>query len=58
MWGTNYEANVKAAQQLVREMDTKRPGLLQLLEETGAGNSAYVVAQISLHAQRLASRQG
>lgn len=57
LWGDSYEPRVKAAQQLVRELEAKRPGLARILEESGAGNSAAVIVQVALHAERLLARR-
>lgn len=57
LWGDGYAAKVNAARQLIREMEAKRPGLARILEESGAGNSAQVIAQVALHAERLLARR-
>lgn len=58
LWGVDgYAAKVSAARQLIREMEAKRPGLVRILEESGAGNSAQVIAQVALHAERLLARR-
>lgn len=43
------------ARQLVRELDAKSPGVLDMLTETGGAFSAAVIAHVALHAERLAA---
>lgn len=57
MWGDSYGPRVKAAQQIIKELELKRPGLVEILEVSGAGNSAFVIAQVALHAERLLARR-
>jgi hypothetical protein len=57
MWGPEkMQQRLALAQQLVQEVDKKHPGLVELLETTGAGNSSMVVMQVALHAERLLDR--
>jgi hypothetical protein len=53
MWGSEYKQKLAFANKLVKELDQKRPGLIKLLDQTGAGDSAAVVAQFALQAERL-----
>jgi hypothetical protein len=46
------------AQQLIRELEAKRPGVAHFLEASGAGNAAAIVVQVAEHATRLAARRG
>jgi hypothetical protein len=46
------------AQQLIRELEAKRPGVAHFLEVSGAGNAAAIVVQVAEHATRLAARRG
>lgn len=55
--GPNAEKRVALGRQLVRELDKKSPGLVALLEETGAGNSAAVIVHFTMQAERLAARR-
>lgn len=48
-----YTRRVALAVQLVNEIEGKAPGLKALLDATGAGNSAVVIAHLALHAERL-----
>jgi hypothetical protein len=41
------------AVRLVDEIEKKAPGLKAVLEKTGAGDNAAVIAHIALHAERL-----
>jgi hypothetical protein len=56
VWGADTNKKIALAQQLVAEIEAKAPGLVYVLEETGAGSSALVIAQLALHAERLAAR--
>ena len=42
--------------QLVMEIEERRPGLVDLLLDTGAGNSALTIMLLATHAERLAAR--
>lgn len=55
--GPNAGERIAAARRLVQEIEAKQPGLVHFLETTGAGNSAFVVAQLATHAERLAARR-
>jgi len=57
MWGDQKPAKMELARQLIRELEAKSPGVVELLETTGAGNSAMVAAQLALHAERLAAKR-
>lgn len=58
LWGNDgYAAKVNAARQLIKELERKRPGIVEILERSGAGNSAQVIAQVALHAERLLARR-
>jgi hypothetical protein len=58
VWGPEKTAErIALAQKLVRELDAKQPGLIRFMNDTGAGNCAFVIAQIALHAERLAGRK-
>lgn len=58
LWGNQYTARLAQAEALVAELEAKSPGLTDLLERTGAGNSAFVVAQLAMQAERLAMKRG
>lgn len=56
LWGSE-ETQRKLAHQLVMKIDDRRPGIVDLLLDTGAGNSAMVIMNLALHAERLAARR-
>jgi hypothetical protein len=56
LWGDDAPRKIALARQLVRELETKKPGIVDLLSRTGAGNSSVVIAQLALHAERLLAR--
>lgn len=58
MWGNQANENILLAQTLIQELETKSPGLIEILESSGAGNSAMIIAQVFHQAQRLKLRQG
>jgi hypothetical protein len=43
---------------LVSEIESTQPGLADLLEKSGAGDSAMVIAQFAMQAERLYDRVG
>src|SRR5574340_860451 len=57
LWGTGTADKISMARQLVRELDARRPGLIALLEATGAGNNARLIAALANQAERLALRR-
>lgn len=58
LWGPEEtQRKIELARQLVLEIDERRPGLVDLLLDTGAGNSAMVIMNLALHAERLAARR-
>lgn len=48
-----YTRRVALARKLVAEVEAQAPGMVAMLEHTGAGNSAAVIAHLALHAERL-----
>ncbi|MCA3247875.1 MAG: hypothetical protein ING19_01460 [Azospirillum sp.] len=58
MLGPAAPKKLALAQQLIRELEAKNPGVVNFLEATGAGNSAAIVVQVAEHAARLAARRG
>ncbi|MBI3043235.1 MAG: hypothetical protein HYY78_10475 [Betaproteobacteria bacterium] len=58
IWGRDTESKLALGRQLVRELDKKTPGLLAMLDETGAGDSSVVVAMLVAQAEILANRPG
>lgn len=58
IWGNHYPAKTAMARQLIQELDTKHPGLARLLDESGAGASAMIQAQLVAQAERLQMRRG
>lgn len=55
--GFNSE-RIAVCRQMIEELEKKRPGVIQVLEDTGAGNSSTVIAMLVQHAERLAARHG
>jgi hypothetical protein len=53
MWGSEYKQKLAFANKLVKELDQRRPGLIKLLDQTGAGDSAAVASMFALQAERL-----
>lgn len=58
MWNEKAPEKIALAQQLVRELEAKHPGVMDLLDMTGAANSATVIAQVVAHAERLLAKRG
>jgi hypothetical protein len=56
LWGDKAPERIALAQRLIRELDARRPGLIRFLDESGAGNSTFLIAQLGMHAERLAAR--
>jgi hypothetical protein len=56
MWGSDFDRKVALARQLVAQVEAKRPGIVEYLEATRAGDCAAVVAQLALAAERLTAR--
>ncbi len=57
LWGAETDNKIRMAKQLVRKLDARRPGLLAMLEKTGVGNNARLVATLANQAERLAARR-
>jgi hypothetical protein len=57
MWGDQYDERVSLARTLVRELDARKPGLLAVLEHSGAGNNPRVIAALASQAERLLMRR-
>jgi hypothetical protein len=58
LWGDQTQSKIKLARQLVRELEEKTPGLVDLLAESGAGNNSLVIKMLAEQAELLAGRQG
>ena len=56
-WGAETQEKISLARQLVRELEARRPGLLEFVERTGVGDSASVVTAFAAQAERLAARR-
>jgi hypothetical protein len=54
-WGDQTVAKIDAARSFVRDLDLVRPGILRLLDDSGAGSSPIVIEQLALHAERIRS---
>jgi hypothetical protein len=59
LWGAEVaDKRMELARRLVREIDAKRPGLIDFLEDHPAiANSPRVVMQLALHAERIYARR-
>lgn len=57
LWKDGFNQKVNLARKLVNELEHKQPGLKHVLEVTGAGDSAMVIAQFALQAERLYRRK-
>lgn len=58
VWGAERDSKIKVARTFLRELDKVRPGVLRLLEDSGAGSSPIVIQQIALHAERINAARG
>lgn len=58
MWGEKYEANITAARDVVTAIEKKSSGLVSMLRNSGAANSAFVIVQLYQHAVRLKAAKG
>jgi hypothetical protein len=47
IWGDGYNTNMNAARSLVREIEAKRPGLVNFLERSGLGDSSVVIGLLA-----------
>lgn len=59
LWGAEVaDKRMELARRLVREIDARRPGLIDFLEDHPAiANSPRVVMQLALHAERIYARR-
>ena len=57
VFGDKADQRIKLAQQLVQELEKQSPGLVAVLEETGAGNSRHLVAQFASQMERLLEKR-
>lgn len=58
LFGNQYETKIAMARELVAKIDQGRPGLIQSLRLSGAGNSPFVITQIIHAAERAAAKRG
>jgi len=58
LWGDATGARVDLARRFVQEIEAKTPGIVEALEVTGAGNSAFVIGQIAMQAERYYAKRG
>ncbi len=57
-YGEKTPEKIELARQLVREVEAKHPGIADLLDHTGASNSAVIIGQVIEHAERLLAKRG
>ncbi len=50
LWKGDYGKNMNAARSLVREIEAKRPGIVDFLERSGLGDSSVVIGLLASHA--------
>jgi hypothetical protein len=53
LWGAQTGAKIETGRTFLRDLERARPGVLALLEESGAGSSAVVIRQVVAHAERV-----
>jgi hypothetical protein len=53
LWRGEFDRKIALARQLVGEVEAKAPGLKDLLERSGAGNSSMVIGLLAMQAERL-----
>ncbi|MDY0872828.1 hypothetical protein [Dongia rigui] len=58
MWGDTKPAKLKLVAQLIRELDAKSPGVIDMLSVTGAGSNAHVISSLALTAEQLLAKKG
>ena len=58
VYGDATEAKIKSARAFVDQLEKVRPGVLRMLEDSGAGSSPIVIRQLVEHAERLANARG
>jgi hypothetical protein len=56
LWGSQTDARVNMARQMVDKLETARPGLKALLIESGLGNHAGLILELAQHCERLSKR--
>jgi hypothetical protein len=56
--GWSNGARLAMARQFIRELESRSPGVVELLERTGLGNNSRVIARIVCHCERLNYRAG
>ncbi len=57
-YGEKTPEKIELARQLIREVNAKHPGIMELLDHTGASNSAVIIGQVIEHAERLLAKRG
>jgi hypothetical protein len=56
LFGDQLPQKLELGKQMIRNMEAKRPGLVEYLERTGLGNNGGIILQIINHAERLSKR--
>jgi hypothetical protein len=46
IWKGDFSKNLKAARQLVQQIESKKPGLIDFLERSGLGDSSSMILQL------------
>jgi hypothetical protein len=46
----NFNKNMKAARDLVKEIEVRQPGLVDFIEQSGTGDSSVVIGLLASHA--------
>lgn len=57
LWGDQFQSKLDAAENFLQTIEKKRPGLAAMLAQTGAANSARVIAALAAQAERQAARR-
>ncbi|MBK8157368.1 MAG: hypothetical protein IPK59_00635 [Rhodospirillaceae bacterium] len=58
LWGDQMPAKLKLAGQLMRELEAKSPGIIEMLSITGAGSNARVITSFAYAAEGLLAKKG
>ena len=53
LWGDETATKINTARKFLQQLDKARPGVLRMLEDSGAGSSYAVIRQVVEHASRV-----
>ena len=53
LWGEETATKINTARKFLQQLDKARPGVLRMLEDSGAGSSYAVIRQVVEHASRI-----